>query len=149
MCTSGKPVIRVAYDAQSFGLSILDKIRRPKNREGCSLLQIFNRCPAVPHTVFVRRLRHHGPYAPVSRLPLWLLKEGGKNVGVEPVAFVGVGRMLGESYTLAFIVQPVHLVLCVREFGIQVSTKYLPFVVGILFHIGPQIKVCDIGVCRV
>jgi hypothetical protein len=57
--------------------------------------------------------------------------------------------MFGEAYTLGFIVQPVHLVLCVREFWIQISPEYFSPVVRVLFHIGPQIEVCDIGVCRV
>jgi len=57
--------------------------------------------------------------------------------------------MFGKAYTLAFIVQPVHLVLCIREFGVQVSTEHFSPVVRVLFHIGSQIKVCDIGICRV
>jgi hypothetical protein len=57
-----------------------------------------------------------------------------------------LGSMFGQAYTLAFIVQPVHLVLSIREFGVEVSTEHFASVVRVLFHIGPQIKVCDIGV---
>jgi hypothetical protein len=57
--------------------------------------------------------------------------------------------MLGKTYTLVFIVQPVHLVLCIREFGVEVPPEYFASVIRVLFHISSQIKVCDIGVCRV
>jgi hypothetical protein len=57
--------------------------------------------------------------------------------------------MFGEAYTLGFIVEPVHLVLCIREFGVEVSPEYFASVVRVLFYIGPQIKVCDIGICGV
>lgn len=57
--------------------------------------------------------------------------------------------MLGKTYTLIFIVQPVHLVLCIREFGVEVSPEHFASVVRVLFHISPQIKICDIGICRV
>jgi hypothetical protein len=57
--------------------------------------------------------------------------------------------MFGKTYTLIFIVKPVYLVLCVREFGIEVPPEHFASVVRVLFHISPQIKVCDIGVCGV
>jgi hypothetical protein len=57
--------------------------------------------------------------------------------------------MFGKTYALVLVIEPVDLVLIIRELRIKISTEHFPPIISVFLHLSSEIKVCDVGGHRV
>jgi hypothetical protein len=101
-----------------------ENISRTNDGERGAGTQGIHCCPAVPHTVFVRRCRHNVPECTVSARPVFL-EESGIHIVAKPVAGMVLSTMFGQTGTLiVFVIEPVHLKIIIRIDGIQITSKH-------------------------
>jgi hypothetical protein len=86
--------------------------------------QRIHRCPAISHTVFVRRSGHNVPERTVSACPFFL-KKSRIHIVAKPVAGMVFSAMFSQTGPLVmFVIEPIDLEIIIRISGIQIPTKH-------------------------